>query len=303
MNQFTNPYTASNTFGFTNTFGSPAAFGSCGTGSFPGMNNTFAGPFGGAPTFQNPWTPGVGQWINTGGTPSFGYANTPTGWTNSQPTRYSAPGPFGFNSPMNPMSNGSNPFGFNTTNPTFNGWGGWNNGANWNTPFAWTNTTPSFSGSNTFNTPWFANPGFFNNVNPFSGWTNGATPTFNNSFGGFPWNGSFQTPFGSTPWTNGAWANTTPWNMNAFFNASPAWNTTPSVVNPYATNPGFFWANAYASTPSLNPAFFSGVNPSAFATNTPYFATPTAQNTGGHPFQAGVTNQPNTNPGLCRDAA
>lgn len=283
MNQFTNPFTATNTFGYTNPIGSPGAYAACGTGCFPGVNSFNPNTI---PSFQNPWSTGVGQWINTGNTPAFGYANAPTGWTNSSFNRYATSNTNGWN---------NGPFGFNPFNPTFGDLG---NSFGWNTPFAWTNTNPSF-GFNSFNsTPWFSNPGFFGGYNAFNGWNNAGTPTFTNSFGGFPWNNAFQTFFGSTPWN---WNTATPWNWNGGTTFGTPWNTTANFTNAYWSNPGFFWAN---QTPSFTPAFFSNVNPNGFTpTNTNYYPTPGGQNPGVNPFQTGVTNQPNTNPGLCRDAA
>ncbi len=300
MNQYSNPFTASNPFGFTNAFATPTAFGSCGTGCFPGVNNTFGGPTPGGfgPMFQNPWGPGLGNWINTGGTPNFGYASTPTGWTNSTPNRWNGTGAF----PANTNSFGFNPFG--------GSFGGWNNWNNWNTPFGWTNANPFTGGNPNFNTPSFGNTPSFPGYNSFAGWTNGFSPATTNFYGSFPWNGQFQTPFGATPWTNSTpWNWNTGnmpwnWNTNTFFTANPGWNTTPNFMNTFGANPGFFWANAFANTPSFNPAFFSGVNPGAFTTtNTPYYAPSNGQNVGGGSYPTGITNQPNTNPGLCRDAA
>lgn len=312
MNTFGNPFNTFHPFGFFNGFNgmaSPASFGGCGTGCFPGVNNVFNSPFNGfnTPSFQNPWSSPIGQWINTtSGSPSFGFANAPTGWTNTNPTRF----------------NGWTPTNTNWTTPnTFNGWSTPSTLNGWTTPFSWINgglftntfinpfnTTPGMTpGITPGLTPGFNsgfNPGFPGATSPFAGWTNAFNPLFSSVYGSFPWNGTFNTPFGVTGWNNA-------WNVNPFFNTTTAWNTIPTFTNTFGTTP-FFGVNPFGffqNTPWFNPTFNTGMNPNVYGvqnipTNSPFYTgTPTGQNTGGNPFQTGVTNQPNTNPGLCRDAA
>ncbi len=301
MNTFANPFLASNPFGFSNAFATPASFGSCGTMGFPGTNSFGGSPIGfGAPVFQNPWNSPVGQWINTTPTtPTFGYANAPTGWTNGLNSRFGA-------------FNGQNTNGFLNQgvfgglgalqNPTLGQFGGFNGlspyATAWNTPFGWNNTGLLGNTWNTLGASLLTNPALLGSLSPLAGLTSGFT---NPMFSGVqqPWNGLFNQPYAlRTPWLNQtAWN----WSPTQLFNTPSAWGTLPSF---FGATPFGFGGNM----PSFNPAFFSGLNPNAFSnqgipTNTPYYNTANTPSTNGNPFQTGMTNQPNTNPGLCRDAA